>query len=167
MPVRRKKKFNRGYRIMPTLDLGDNIIKNTRALVFKKENGQRHFLLTFEQGENYTLPGGCKDLEDQDLLAAMKRELKEELGLEKADYIITPTNIQRIYENLYNDPTRERFHKNTVMSLFIVECKDERRLKAGKDIESVVWLDEESVRKVLKYREMKEMFELGMSLLKL
>ncbi len=150
---------------MPGLDLEDNIIKNARGFIYKTENGQKLFLLTQEQDGCYTLPGGCKDMEDKDLLSAIKREMKEELGLEETVYEISETAIQKTYKNRYADPTSERFGKDTTISLFIVRCNNDQSIKAGHEIKSVQWFNEEAAYKALKHDHMRELFQLGIKML--
>lgn len=146
---------------MSTLDLQNNLIKNARGLVYKNEGGQRLFLLTQELDGGYTLPGGCKDLEDQDFLFALKRELKEELNLSVSDCTVRDTNIQKTYQKLYPDPTSERFGKETIIRLFFVECNASQQFNLSADIKSVQWLTESDVKKSLITNHMRELFMLG------
>lgn len=149
------------YKIMSKLDLQNGIIKNSRGLVYKVEHGQRLFLLTQELDGVYTLPGGCKDLEDADPLSAMKREIKEELNLESSDYEIRDTNIQKTYQKMYPDPTSERFGRETTISLFLIRCANDKSIKTPHDIKGVQWFNEADAFKSLTTRHMKEMFRLG------
>lgn len=146
---------------MSTLDLQNNLIKNARGLVYKDEHGQRLFLLAQELDGGFTLPGGCKDVEDQGFLSALKRELKEELNLDATDCTIRDTNIQKTYHKLYPDPTSERFGKDTVIRLFLVECNTSKPFKLSADIKTVQWLTESVAEKSLTTNHMQEMFMLG------
>ena len=93
-----------------TLDLTDDIIKNVRAVIWKEGDNGPLFLLTQEPSGVFTIPGGCKDAEDADLLSALHRELQEELGLEPGDYSVQVTDISKEYERLYSTPP-ERIEK--------------------------------------------------------
>jgi 8-oxo-dGTP pyrophosphatase MutT (NUDIX family) len=148
------------------IDLTDDKIKNVRALVYKKQKGQRLFLLTQELDGAFTLPGGCKDLEDPDNPSALKRELKEELGFEPSGYIMKDTQIKREYENLYKDPNSERFGKNTMIYLFLVEYNSQEKLSPGKDIKSISWFDEKTAATKLSGQHMKTLFTLGVQIIK-
>ncbi|MFA6198596.1 MAG: NUDIX domain-containing protein [Patescibacteria group bacterium] len=150
---------------MSKLDLQNGIIKNSRGLVYKVENGQRFFLLTQELDGIYTLPGGCKDLDDVDSLSAMQREIKEELNLNTTDYEIRGSDIQKTYQNVYPDPTSERFGKDTIICLFLIQCIDSQSIKLSDDIKSFQWFNEIDALKSLTTNHMKEMFRLGMELL--
>ena len=146
---------------MSKLDLQNGIIKNSRGLVYKVEHGQRLFLLTQELDGYYTLPGGCKDLEDDDSLSTMKREIKEELNLDLSDYEIRDTNIQKSYQHIYPDPTSERFGKDTIISLFLIRCHNTQSIKLSSDIKSIQWFNEADALQSLTTHHMKEMFQLG------
>ena len=148
------------------LDLENNIIKSPRALVYKIEGGQLLFLLVKEPGGYYTIPGGCKEIEDVDVLSAIKRELEEELSLTEKDYEILKTDIQKIYKNLYSDVTSDRFGKNTVIDLFVVRCKNEEAIQAASEITKTVWLNEDEVLNTLNANHFKEIFQLGAKTLK-
>jgi len=147
---------------MPHLDLADNKIKNVRAVVWKVENGKKFFLITQELAGNFTIPGGCKDLEDSDLLSAMKRELREELGLSERSYTIERLPAGREYPNLYNNPESERFGKNTIMYLFVVNYNGSEDIKVKADeIKGATWLNEDDAMRKLTHIPMKEMFQIA------
>ena len=144
------------------LDLNDNIIKNVRVLILKKEGGKMFFLLTQEfYGGYYTLPGGCKDAEDADLRAALHRELREELGLDPEDYTITDAHIQKEYANLYDFPP-ERAGKKTAVSLFIVSGLKKEPAPSA-EIKGVVWLTAEEAIGAFNVSHMKELFQMALN----
>jgi 8-oxo-dGTP pyrophosphatase MutT (NUDIX family) len=148
---------------MGQIDLRDDIIKNARAVIWKRENNKTLFLLTRELSGSFTLPGGCKDLEDTDLRAVLSRELREELGLHPEDYSVLDTDIQKEYENLYRDPQSERFGKNTIIHIFIVSKLAKEPLP-GSEIKDLAWLAEEDALKVFSAPHMKELFQLGIKI---
>ena len=142
------------------LDLTDGIIKNVRAIIFKKGEGGPLFLLTQEPSGAFTIPGGCKDAEDVDLLGALHRELEEELHLDPADYSAQATDIQKRYENLYRTPF-ERAGKDTIISLFIVSNLT-KEPRASAEIKDVVWVTADDALRMLKARHMNELFRIGL-----
>jgi 8-oxo-dGTP pyrophosphatase MutT (NUDIX family) len=75
------------------IDTSNNTITTTNALLYKIESGTVKFLLAQENDDNWGLPGGAKEVEDLDLLSAIKRELKEELGLEPQDYELRESGV--------------------------------------------------------------------------
>ncbi|EKE10967.1 MAG: hypothetical protein ACD_15C00165G0004 [uncultured bacterium] len=151
---------------MSQLDLRDNIIKNVRALVYRAEGGKKFFLLTKEPGGFFTVPGGCKDMDDENLMATLKREMKEELGLEDHDYEIMETGIKKIYKNLYSNPASDRFNKDTEISLFVIKINNNESIKAGCEIDKAEWFEGEAAYNMLNSHHMKEMFQFGIKELK-
>ena len=141
------------------LDLTDNLIKNVRAIVWKKSERGPLFLLTQEPSGAFTIPGGCKDVEDVDLLAALHRELREELYLEPSDYSARATDIRKEYASLYNRPP-ERAGKNTVISLFTVSDLS-KEPRASAEIKDIVWVTADDVLQMLKAPHMNELFRMG------
>jgi very-short-patch-repair endonuclease/8-oxo-dGTP pyrophosphatase MutT (NUDIX family) len=145
--------------LKPVIDLTDNILKNTRALIWKREGGKIFFLLTQEPSGSFTIPGGCKDLGDVDLPSALRRELQEELGLKPEDYSMANTDIQKEYENLYKDPQSERFEKKTIIYIFIVSDLKKEPIPSS-EIKSISWLTKEDALAAFSAPHMKELFQL-------
>ncbi|HUC31500.1 MAG TPA: NUDIX domain-containing protein [Candidatus Paceibacterota bacterium] len=142
------------------LDLKDDLLKNARAVIWKREGDTMLFLITQESSGSFSLPGGCKDLEDADIQTALCRELKEELGLDPGDYSVVNTGIQKEYENFYPNPESERFGKKTIASLFTISNLTKEPTPSN-EIKALVWMTEEEVLKAFNKAHMKELFELG------
>jgi 8-oxo-dGTP pyrophosphatase MutT (NUDIX family) len=145
---------------MNHLDLGDNIIKNVRAIIRKNEGGQTLYLLTQEPTGSFTIPGGCKDLEDADLRSALQRELWEELSLSPGDYSLTDTPIQKRYGNLYDDPGSERRGKDTIIYIFLISNLKKEPTPTS-EVKNAVWLTKEKALDAFNAPHMTELFELG------
>jgi 8-oxo-dGTP pyrophosphatase MutT (NUDIX family) len=143
-----------------TLDLTDNLIKNVRAFIWKKEGDEMFFLITQEPSGNFSIPGGCKDLEDPDLMATLRRELQEELGLDVGDYSIQETDIQKEYENLYN--SGERTEKKTIISIFIISGLTKEPVTSS-EIKSITWMTAEDALNSFNAPHSKELFRLAMA----
>ncbi len=152
---------------MANLDLSDGKMKNVRAVVWRKEGDKRLFLITQECGGGFTIPGGCKDLEDKDLEGALERELCEELGLAPKDYLMSRIDWEKEYEDLYRNPKSERYQKNTIIYPFLVHMKGRVPLILPPDeIRGAIWLEEQDARRVLRdIPHMKEIFEIGLKAL--
>ncbi len=146
------------------LDLTDNLIKNVRAIIWKKSEHGPLFLLTQEPSGAFTIPGGCKDAEDADLLAALHRELQEELYLEPLDYSVQETDIKKEYANLYDRPP-ERAGKNTVISMFLVSDLS-KELHASAEIKDIVWATADEALQMLKAPHMNELFRMGLNIVR-
>lgn len=147
-----------------SIDLLNGKIKNIRALIYREQKGSRIFLLTQENSGAYTIPGGCKDLEDADAVSALRRELKEELNLDLDSYAWRDTGIEREYSDLYKSP--ERAGKATKISIFLVDCTGQEQIRPSDDIMSVEWFDEKTALERLSGAHMKELFLEGLSALK-
>jgi 8-oxo-dGTP pyrophosphatase MutT (NUDIX family) len=146
--------------LKPILDLTDDVLKNTRAVIWKREGDNIFFLLTQETSGSFTIPGGCKDLGDVDLRSALRRELQEELGLKPEDYSVADTGIQKEYENLYKDPQSERFEKKTIIYIFIVSDLKKEPIP-NSEIKNVSWLTKEDALAAFDAPHMKELFQLA------
>ncbi len=145
-----------------SLDLKDNIIKNTRALICKQENNKVLFLLTKEDSGSITIPGGCKDLEDADLKVALQRELQEELGLYPDDYSLKDVGVQKEYDNLYNgNPDSERFGKKTIIYMYVISDLKKEPIPSA-EIKGISWYTKEEALNSFNRPHMKELFELAL-----
>jgi 8-oxo-dGTP pyrophosphatase MutT (NUDIX family) len=142
------------------LDLQDNILKNVRAIIWKQEGDRILYLITQESSGNFSLPGGCKDLEDPDIQTALHRELKEELGLDPEDYSAIDIHIQKEYENFYLDPRSQRFGKRIIVNLFSISNLT-KGPTPNSEIKAIIWLPEEEVLKSFDTPHMKELFMMG------
>ena len=148
-----------------SLDLTDGIIKNVRAVIWKQsDDGAPRFLLTQEPSGVFTIPGGCKDAEDADLLAALHRELREELCLEAADYSVRATDIEKRYPHLYGGPP-ERAGKDTIIFMFIVSDLT-KEPRASAEIKDIVWFTADDALRMLKAPHMHELFRMGTEAMK-
>lgn len=149
------------------LDLTDGIIKNPRALVYQRKGDQLLFLLTIEPGltKTLTVPGGCKDLGDATLEAAIRRELREELSLTSKSYVLRPTNIKRTYQSLYLDPKSDRFGKPVEIYLFLAEYNGAEPIVPESTLQGVLWLDEAGVLAQMQPPHMRDIFQEGVRLI--
>ncbi len=149
---------------MNHLDLSDGKVKNARAVIWRETDGKRFFLLTQEFSGTFTVPGGGKDLEDDDIEATMVRELFEELGLSPEQYVAQRIDWSKEYENLYRDPRSERYQKNTIIYPFLVRVASDVRLVLREgEIEGAVWVrEDEALLRLDGLPHMKEIFEIGL-----
>ena len=145
-----------------SLDLTDGIIKNVRAVIWKKGKNGLLFLLTQEPSGAFTIPGGCKDAEDADILATLHRELQEELYLDPVDYSEQATDIKKEYANLYDRPP-EQAGKNTIISIFIISNLS-KEPQASAEIKDIVWVTADEALQMLKAPHMNELFKMGLEI---
>jgi 8-oxo-dGTP pyrophosphatase MutT (NUDIX family) len=150
---------------MAHLDLAGGKMKNVRGIIWRDAESERRFLITQELSGKFTVPGGCKDAEDADLEAALRRELNEEVGLKPEDYTMSRVEESREYEDLYHHhPESERYGKNTIIYPFLVHLNALVPLTLqASEIKDAVWLDADAARRALAYApHMKETFEIGL-----
>ncbi len=148
----------------PRLDLTDNKIKNVRAIIWKDIGEKKFFLLTEEREGYFTIPGGCKDIDDGDLLSTLQREMSEELELVPNEYSARKLDLRKEYENLYNNPQSERFGKVTIVTLFeIYDLKKEP--SASHEVKDVVWADKDEVLQKLNSEHMRELFHSALQII--
>lgn len=128
---------------MSKTDLLDNKIKNARVILRRKGDKEPEYLLVQEQGGLFGLPGGVKDLEDQNILETIKRELKEELDLDPGSYSIEDSPAVYEGRNIYMNPKSERFGKDVTFYIFAAELSKESPIKISSDLMSFAWCSEE------------------------
>ncbi len=139
------------------IDTSNNTIITTNALVYKLENEVTKFLLAQENDNNWGLPGGAKEIEDENLLKTIHRELKEELGLESEQYILRDSNVKREFE--YNHFQSSRFGKHGVVVFFLIQLKEKAQLKVSSELKSVAWFTKEEALEKLTFDHIKDGFE--------
>ena len=114
----------REYPSHPVVGVGAVVVRNGRALIIRRAHEPR-------KGE-WSLPGGHLDL-GESLIDAVRREVKEETGLE-----VHPGTIIETFDRVHRDPDgRIRFH--FVIVDFVCEAPSGDAV-AGSDAEAVAWV---------------------------
>ncbi len=139
------------------IDTSNNTIITTNALLYKTQNGELTFLLVQENDNNWGLPGGAKEVEDVDLLITLKRELKEELGLEESDYVVQETSVRREFE--YNHFRSSRFGKHGIVLFYAVKIVDPSRVKASDELVQVAWFEKDEAAQKLTFDHIRDGFK--------
>lgn len=140
-----------------------NVVEQVTAIIWKQGENGLEFLLVQELDGVWSLPGGAKESVDNNLSDAMKRELKEELGLEESEYELTPTEIQARF--LYDRPSSPRYGKVGVLSLFLMKPKDYSSLAPTTDLMSIQWYSVEEAKKKFIFEHHKELADSAAKLL--
>ena len=114
----------REYPSHPVVGVGAVVVRDGRALIIRRAHEPR-------KGE-WSLPGGHLDL-GESLIDAVRREVKEETGLE-----VHPGPIIETFDRVHRDPDgRVRFH--FVIVDFVCEAPSGEAV-AGSDAEAVAWV---------------------------
>ncbi|MSO53207.1 MAG: NUDIX hydrolase [Acidobacterium sp.] len=112
------------YPSHPVVGVGAVVVRHGRVLIIKRAHEPR-------KGE-WSLPGGHLDL-GESLIDAVRREVKEETGLE-----VHPGPIIETFDRVHRDPDgRIRFH--FVIVDFVCEAPSGEAV-AGSDAEAVAWV---------------------------
>jgi 8-oxo-dGTP diphosphatase len=112
------------------------------AIVLKK-SGSRLFVLLIKRANEpfknrWAIPGGFVDM-DEDLLAAVKRELKEETGLKG----LTLTQM-----HTFGKPGRDPRGRNITIAYIAIVDKKRLTAKAGDDAAEAKWFDIDKLPKL-------------------
>lgn len=87
------------------------------AIVYINNPVRKYAIIHSHRG--FGLPGGGFELGDQSTEDIIKREIKEELGLEEKDYYLRKTNL--VEEFTYDDNKGERSGKTTKRAVYLAE----------------------------------------------
>ncbi|PIR41661.1 MAG: hypothetical protein COV31_00015 [Candidatus Yanofskybacteria bacterium CG10_big_fil_rev_8_21_14_0_10_46_23] len=139
------------------IDVSNNTITTVNALVHRGKEGEVKFLLAQEDDGNWGLPGGAKEIEDENLISTIRRELKEELNLNPEDYKLKETDIKREFE--YNHFKSSRYGKHGVVQFFLVELLNDFDPRAMGELENVGWFTSKEAIDRLTFEHIKNGFE--------
>jgi 8-oxo-dGTP pyrophosphatase MutT (NUDIX family) len=127
------------------------------AVVFRKE--EPRFLLIHNKGTgNITFVAGARKRRESTSLDTLRRELREETGMEFNEYTVERTPF--IHEFTYNKRKRLRRREVEKQLVFLIEKKSKKRLNPI-DPDSVIhgWFAEKQVLKELTFNDLKELFK--------
>ncbi len=144
------------------LDTTGGVIQTTKAVLHDGSSGM--FLLVKEPDGTWGLPGGAKEVEDADILEALRRELFEELSLAPDEYAVFDPKISD--EFLYGQQGSERFGMKGFNNFFIVEVKSINGIRKEKKLLDIAWFEAEEALQKLEHASMRRGFDRAIKILK-
>lgn len=127
------------------------------GIVFQRINPVKYALIHNKKTGNITFPAGGREDDDSTIEDTLKRELKEELGLENNQYKIIKTNI--VHEFVYNSNKKERTGKVARQPVYLIETEVKNFNPEDSDAEILGWFIEEEVIDKLTFSDSKELFK--------
>jgi hypothetical protein len=142
------------------VDLTGRAVKAVKAIVYEIHGDEPRFLVIQQADGSYTLPGGYKEIDDSNLLMAMKRTLQKTLDLTDNGYTIQETDIVGDDPDIYTDPVSGT-KKDIDVHIFVVRCNGKEEIKASDDILRVAWQRDSAALLTEEY--LRELFTQGLS----
>ena len=141
--------------------------KSVGAVVFREEKGSPVFLLLQYPSKNKDYFGfvkGHQELEETDE-QTLRRELKEETGIKEIKIIPGfQEKEEYIFRDIYNNPDEPPLVKKKVI-YYLAETKT-KRVKISKEHLGYKWLRLEEAKRILKFKQSKEIIEKAFIFLK-
>ena len=130
------------------IDASNNTIHTVNILIhFRSPDGVK-YLLVQEDDKSWGLPGGAKDIGDNNYIDPLVRELNEELGYSVALENLTESKVT--YEFVYSNQSSSRHGRKGVEHLYVLEVPTQPRLELADDLADVGWfLFEEAIDKLV------------------
>jgi 8-oxo-dGTP pyrophosphatase MutT (NUDIX family) len=140
------------------------VYKKEKSAVLKKE--KTLFLIIHNKSTgNKTFVAGARKRKEASSLDTLRREVKEETGMEVSEYNIEKTPY--IHEFTYNKKKKLREGEQARQLVFLVEKKSKKRLlPIDPDSEVLGWFTEKDVLKKLTFNDAKELFKKVLKLMK-
>ncbi|MBW2967038.1 NUDIX hydrolase [Candidatus Woesearchaeota archaeon] len=126
------------------------------GIVFQQGTPDKFLLIHNIKTGNRTFVAGGKEKYDNSPLDTLHRELKEETGLDTADYKVIETGI--FHEFVYNSKKAERTGQKATQPVFLVETEKENLVPEDPDAKIEGWFTEEALLERLTFDDMKDVF---------
>lgn len=131
-------------------------INGVIGIVFQKGNPDKFALIHNKKSGNITFPAGGRE-ENEDIGDALKREIKEETGLNSEDYKIIKTPV--IHEFVYNSRKKERVGQKARQQVYLLETLKKDLKPEDPNIKIYGWYIAEEVLEKLNFKDSKELFK--------
>lgn len=135
---------------------GNEQIYGALVIPFKRTKEGLRFLLLKHKDGFWTFPGGMKEEGDSTVTDCLKREIKEEIGLEVKTSELKDTNFKN--EFFYGEEKGERAGQKGITHFFTLELKGKEGFNSFHNIEKIAWLSKEEVLKKISFGDVKKIF---------
>ncbi|MGV8087192.1 MAG: NUDIX domain-containing protein [Candidatus Woesearchaeota archaeon] len=135
------------------------------GIVFRRKEDIEFLIIHNRLSGNNTFPAGGRENDEVTSLETINREIKEETGYEKIDYIITPTSI--IHTFIYGKNKKERAGQTARQPVYIVEIISEKD-PSPNDSDSTIegWYSYNLAREKLTFDDSKKILDKIINLIK-
>jgi len=135
------------------------------GIVFRKRKEVEFLIIHNKKTGNNTFPAGGREKEENSSLKTINREIREETGYEKSDYIIKPTPI--IHTFIYGEKKKERANQTAKQPVYIAEIISNKE-PSPHDSDSTIggWYNYKMMREKLTFDDSKQILDKIMALIK-
>ena len=133
-----------------------DIIYGALGITYFKEEERICFLLVKHKDGFWTFPAGAAEDEDSSLRETIKREIKDEVGVESDKYIFV--NGEYKNEFVYGKEKPNREGKKGITVIYLIKFKEKDTIKPRNEIIQAKWVDKEEVLKKIDNEDIKEIF---------
>lgn len=138
------------------IDTTDNTIRRAKVLLWRRTAAGLEFLITREPGdEDWSLPGGTKDVTDASMAETGARELREELGLDFADRIV---DLGMINEHTFSNPDHWKYGMTLRTYIMTAEYRDEP-MELDDEVGDLKWITPEQMTEYPLQSDLPELIE--------
>jgi len=150
----------KGYEIIGQVEenkfMENKQICGVLVIPFKRAKEGLRFLLLKHKDGFWTFPGGMKEKDDKSIIDCLKREIKEEIGLEVKDSELKNTGFKN--EFFYGAEKQGRTGQKGVTYFFTLEIKGKEHFNSFHNIEKIAWFDRKEVLERISLDDISQMF---------
>jgi len=129
------------------------------VVIFHKTEGAEPRFLVVENTKtgNVSFMAGAKEDTDTSLEATAEREIQEELGLTKEQYVLTPTLIS--YEFVFGPQKPERAGAQAQYHVFLASMIGNDAIFHTQELKSAKWMTASETLSALSFPDLRAVFE--------
>jgi len=128
------------------------------GIVFHRSNPIKYLLIHNKKTENISFPSGGREDGETKSIETLRREIKEETGLEFSEY--RATLIPLTHEFVYNSKKKERAGQKAIQKIYLVETNKTYLKSEDPDAKLEGWFNSEEVLNKLTFSDSKDLFKI-------